>query len=156
MLAQVVGHFLYVENNRDVEKREEDDQRKKNQFVVGIACMKGLEKRPDLSPGGIRIGRVRWKCSKETLRHRQHRRGKNHRDNATHVDLERHRRLLTAYELTADMAFRITDRHLASGCFDKNNKRNNQYNRSYQSDDTDDFHRVAAAHFIEYLLHATR
>jgi hypothetical protein len=43
VLAQIVSHFFDVENDRDVEEREEDNQRKKDQLVIGIAGMKGLK-----------------------------------------------------------------------------------------------------------------
>ena len=72
VLAQIVSHFFNVENDRDVKEREEDNQRKKDQFVIGIAGMKRLEESPDLAPRRVRIGWIRRKRCKKTLRHRQH------------------------------------------------------------------------------------
>ena len=51
MLAQVISHFLNVENDRNVKESEEDYQREENQFVIRITGMKGLKKAPDRDPG---------------------------------------------------------------------------------------------------------
>src|SRR4029453_10889053 len=109
MLPEIVGYLFHIKNYRYVEERKEDDQGQKDQLVIWVAGVKGLEEGPDFSPGRSRIVWVWWKCGKDALRHRQDRGRENYRNHTTNIDLQRHRGLLTTNKLTADVPFSVTD-----------------------------------------------
>jgi hypothetical protein len=154
VLAQIVRHFLDVKDDRNVEEGEEDNQRKKDQLVIWITCVERLEESVYLGPRGVGLVRIGGKGCKQTLRHRQHRGREDYGDNATHVDLERHCRLLPTNDLPADVALGITDWDLTPGSFHKDNKRDDQNHGDEQTDHADCFERIAAANAIENLLNA--
>src|SRR6185436_19819125 len=68
VLAKIVSHFLDVENDRNVEEREEHNQRQEDQLVIRITRVKDLKEVINLGPQRIRISRVRRKSCKNTLR----------------------------------------------------------------------------------------
>src|SRR5688572_29604812 len=154
VLTKIVSHFLDVENNRDVKKREEDNQRQEDQFVIRIARMKYLKETPDLRPPGVWISWIGRKRCKHTLRHRKHRRREDHGDYTAHVYLQRHRGLLTTYHLTPDVALCITDRNFPPRSLHENDERDNRDHRREHRYDADRFHRVAATNAFEHLRDA--
>src|SRR6185295_18829410 len=102
-----------------------------------------------------RMARIWWKRGKETLRHRQNRRRKNHRDHTAHIELQRHRRLRTADDLSTDVTFCVTDGDLSSRRLDKNDESDDANQRYQHRDHADRRHRVATAETLSNLLHAT-
>src|SRR5262249_50546122 len=73
MFAKIVRDLVSIEDDRYVEKRKQNDQRQKDELVIGVTAMELLEEIMDLRPCRIRVVRVRRKCRKERLRHGKHR-----------------------------------------------------------------------------------
>src|ERR1041384_7238270 len=97
VLAQVVGYLVRVENNRHIKKREEDYRGRVYQVVYRMTLPSDFHRQSTKprSPSGLCW--IRSDKSQDRLWECQDRRRKDHRNDAAHVDLQRHVSLLLWY-----------------------------------------------------------
>src|ERR1044071_1127844 len=155
VLAQVVRHLFDVEDDRDVEEGEEDDERQVDQLVVRVAAVETLEEAVNLEAPVLHV-RVELDELQDSLRNRQHRRGEDDGDDAAHVELDGHVRLLPADELAADVPLGVGDGHLAPRRLDEDDEGDEPDEHRGHRDDADDGERVAAAQALDHLRDAAR
>src|ERR1039457_6650501 len=116
VLAHVVGRFVGIENDRDVEEAEEDDARHKQHVVHGLAV-------PDVSQqSGEPTDTLHPAHQRELLREGQNRRGEDHRDHTTGVDLERHVGGLPAHHAAAYYALGVLHRNAPLAALHQHNE----------------------------------
>ena len=103
VLTQIVRHLIRIEDDRDVEEREDHDQRQEDQFVIRIAAVKLLKEsvRPSTMSNPDSSGSA-GNAENRVCGIAEHRRCKDHGDNAAHVDLQRQARFLSAKCLVTD------------------------------------------------------
>src|SRR5262249_37036650 len=103
VFAQVIGYFVGVEDDRNVEERKENDCRRVDQVMQRMSLAANLNRKPTQpSFETSRLSRIGSDKTENRLWKRKNRRRKDHRDHAAHVHLERHVVLLLRYRLPSN------------------------------------------------------
>ena len=118
--------------------------------------MKLLEERINFRPKSVRVVRIRRKCCKDGLRQCEHRRCKDHRNNAAHIDLQRKARFLPAKCLVADASVCVTYRDIPSRRFNVNDDRDQCDHDDDEEHDAEGRSCITAANAFRDLSQATR
>src|SRR5262245_25607588 len=133
LLTQILGDLVGVENDRDIEKREENDQHDEERLVNRVPAAQPSIQR--LQPAPIAEG-------VERLRDREHRRGEDHRDDAGDIDLQRQMRRGRGYHLAAHHPAGVIGRDFAGRPLDKYYAGGHQNHHHDESDHADGRKRV--------------
>src|SRR6266852_703854 len=127
ILAHVVREFRRVEDDADVEEREQDDHSHVDQVVQRLAETNGLAKIADELVFGAKHQRSRgWKC--------QQRAGKNRRNHAAGIHAQRQIRRLPAHHLAAHHALGVLHRNAPLPAFHINDEGHHGNHQGQQGD----------------------